>query len=233
MIYRTEPGKFIKEARKKIGIKQQELADNLSISLQAVSNWEAGRYLPAPQKLDLIFKILKMDQKEQKAFSDAYQRDKINKIGAISWNDMTEITSGRGSSLSNNVPLYTERNTADPASNKWDGRVIDIPFEFRHQLGGVFIMKDDSMSPMFNKNDYILFSKRQEPATVQRYVVACVRNFVYCRIYEKLRGLHLLKAANPKTETIVARAEELKWCYRVVGRFSYIGKDFVKPTKRD
>lgn len=39
-------GKFIENLRKEKGLTQQDLADILSVSNQAVSKWEGGRNLP-------------------------------------------------------------------------------------------------------------------------------------------------------------------------------------------
>lgn len=51
-------GERIKQYRKQIGFTQQQIAEALDISFQAVSSWECGDYLPSIDKLDLLAKIM-------------------------------------------------------------------------------------------------------------------------------------------------------------------------------
>lgn len=54
----TRTGKMICEARKEKGMTQMELADQLNISFQAVSNWERGMSMPDISKLPEISELL-------------------------------------------------------------------------------------------------------------------------------------------------------------------------------
>lgn len=42
----NEIGSYIKKLRKQKGLTQQQLADTLNVSFQAVSKWETGETLP-------------------------------------------------------------------------------------------------------------------------------------------------------------------------------------------
>ena len=58
MFNMTKIGKKISELRKAKNMTQNELADRLSISYQAVSNWERGQTMPDISKLSEISQIL-------------------------------------------------------------------------------------------------------------------------------------------------------------------------------
>jgi len=51
-------GSRIYERRKELGLTQQDLAEAVSVSFQAVSSWERDEYLPDTEKLPLIAKAL-------------------------------------------------------------------------------------------------------------------------------------------------------------------------------
>ena len=53
----TSVGENIKNTRKKIGITQEELAEKLSVTRQAVSNWENGKTEPDIETLTKIAQI--------------------------------------------------------------------------------------------------------------------------------------------------------------------------------
>ena len=46
MLDSTKMGSFIAAKRKKLGLTQQQLADQLNVSFQAVSKWENGTAYP-------------------------------------------------------------------------------------------------------------------------------------------------------------------------------------------
>ena len=46
MLNSTKVGNFIMEKRKELGMTQQQLADKLNVSFQAVSKWENGTTYP-------------------------------------------------------------------------------------------------------------------------------------------------------------------------------------------
>ena len=51
-------GKRIKQAREDLHMTQEQLAEELDISRQAVSKWEAGLSRPTREKLDRLSRIL-------------------------------------------------------------------------------------------------------------------------------------------------------------------------------
>ena len=57
-------GKFILKIRKKLNLTQQEFANRLAVTAQAVSKWENGRGLPDIEMLKLISEEFKVDISE-------------------------------------------------------------------------------------------------------------------------------------------------------------------------
>ena len=55
-------GKRISEYRKKKNLKQDELAEKLGVSPQAVSKWETGKGLPDASIMKELCNILKMSE---------------------------------------------------------------------------------------------------------------------------------------------------------------------------
>lgn len=53
-------GKRIKEARRKLAMSREYLADMLGVCAQAVYNWESGRNIPALESLALLCQLLHM-----------------------------------------------------------------------------------------------------------------------------------------------------------------------------
>ena len=57
MLNSTKIGCFIMEKRKSIGLTQQQLADQLNVSFQAVSKWEQGLSSPSTTNLLALAKL--------------------------------------------------------------------------------------------------------------------------------------------------------------------------------
>lgn len=53
-------GEKLKEARKKLGLSQEQLAEKLSVSRQAISKWESNRGIPDVENLKNISKLLEV-----------------------------------------------------------------------------------------------------------------------------------------------------------------------------
>ena len=51
-------GERLREARKKAGMTQEQLAEVLSVSRQAVTKWESDKGIPDVENLKLIAKVL-------------------------------------------------------------------------------------------------------------------------------------------------------------------------------
>ncbi|MCI8690273.1 MAG: helix-turn-helix domain-containing protein [Oscillibacter sp.] len=51
-------GETIKAAREALGMTQEELAEKLEVSRQAVSKWEVGASVPSPENLELLENVL-------------------------------------------------------------------------------------------------------------------------------------------------------------------------------
>ena len=59
----TEFGNRMKEARLKLGINQDELAEKMGLTQAAISQFEKGQRLPTPKTIDKLVVILKVDRK--------------------------------------------------------------------------------------------------------------------------------------------------------------------------
>jgi len=57
-------GKFICEQRKKLNLTQNELAEKLSVTSQAISKWERGRGIPDIEMLNELSKIFNVEIKD-------------------------------------------------------------------------------------------------------------------------------------------------------------------------
>ena len=56
----TSVGENIKKTRNKIGITQEELAEKINVTRQAVSNWENGKTEPDIETLTKIAQIFEL-----------------------------------------------------------------------------------------------------------------------------------------------------------------------------
>lgn len=87
MLNSIKVGSFIMERRKKLGMTQQQLADRLNISFQAVSKWETGAAFPNIEILhDLAIALsVTADEilagKEKEADGLSYSKAGIEKSG--------------------------------------------------------------------------------------------------------------------------------------------------------
>ena len=60
----TSVGENIKKTRNKLGITQEELAEKINVTRQAVSNWENGKTEPTGQpKSDVLYYTLENEDK--------------------------------------------------------------------------------------------------------------------------------------------------------------------------
>lgn len=57
-------GKHIKKARKAKGLSQEQLAEQLNVTRQAVSNWECGKTQPDIQTLQKLSEVLEVPVEE-------------------------------------------------------------------------------------------------------------------------------------------------------------------------
>lgn len=49
---------IIRQAREELGLTQEDLAERLEVSRQAVSKWELGASVPSPENLALLEEVL-------------------------------------------------------------------------------------------------------------------------------------------------------------------------------
>ena len=50
----------IREARRKMGLKQKELAEQMGVTQPAVSHWENGETMPTPRQIPRLAEVLKI-----------------------------------------------------------------------------------------------------------------------------------------------------------------------------
>lgn len=56
----------IREARKKKGMTQQQLADSVYVTRQTISKWELGKSIPDEASLSLLYQCLEINHEEKK-----------------------------------------------------------------------------------------------------------------------------------------------------------------------
>ena len=77
-------GEKIREARRKCGLSQEQLADKMSVSRSAVAKWEQGRGMPSKASLQELCKLFNLteeellNEKEQYIYTFDYKKDSFN-----------------------------------------------------------------------------------------------------------------------------------------------------------
>ena len=80
MIDNDKIGQYIKELRKSKKLTQEELADKLYISRQAVSNWETGKDAPSVDNVKDISKIFDVSIADIYAGEEIKDKQTLNEI---------------------------------------------------------------------------------------------------------------------------------------------------------
>lgn len=93
-------GNKIAEARKEINLTQAELAQQVSISPQAVGKWERGESMPDIKTLNLLAEILRVDLNY---FSEKKQPVKV--VDSANENELINSKGNLGTKLKNNLGL--------------------------------------------------------------------------------------------------------------------------------
>ena len=76
-------GKFIKKLRKNNNLTQQELAEKLSVTYQAVSKWENGKSIPDISTLKLISELFNVNIEELLDGNKSKKKSFFNKKNII------------------------------------------------------------------------------------------------------------------------------------------------------
>src|SRR5215203_2929337 len=106
-------GNKIAEARKKINLSQAELAQQVSISPQAVGKWERGESMPDISTLNRLAEILKVDLNY---FSDSFQ---VNEA---------ETTLETLNRQKDEIPVLKSRKNGDGNWDMSQGNWVDADF---------------------------------------------------------------------------------------------------------
>ena len=88
----------IKEARSAQNMTQMQLADEMEVSYQAVSNWERGNSMPDISKLEKICEVLHISleellgtEKQTEAVKKAMQKEDVSEENAMSLDELQGI----------------------------------------------------------------------------------------------------------------------------------------------
>lgn len=106
-------GKFISECRKNKNMTQQELADKLSVSKNAVSKWERGLNLPDASLMPELCKILSI------SLNDLFSGEKIpdNKYKEIADNNLLSALENSTFTLKDKIDFFKKKWKKDHLSN--------------------------------------------------------------------------------------------------------------------
>lgn len=106
-------GKFIAECRKNKNMTQQELADKLSVSKNAVSKWERGLNLPDASLMPELCKILNI------SLNDLFSGEKIpdNKYKEIADNNLLSALENSTFTLKDKIDFFKKKWKKDHLSN--------------------------------------------------------------------------------------------------------------------
>lgn len=106
-------GKFISECRKNKNMTQQELADKLSVSKNAVSKWERGLNLPDASLMPELCKILSI------SLNDLFSGEKIpdNKYKEIADNNLLSALENSTFTLKDKIEFFKKKWKKDHLSN--------------------------------------------------------------------------------------------------------------------
>lgn len=98
-------GKFISENRKKQNLTQEQLAEKLSISKNAVSKWERGLNLPDVSIMQDLCKILDI------TLNELFIGEKINdeKYKEIADNNLLEVLESSSFTLKEKIAFYKKK----------------------------------------------------------------------------------------------------------------------------
>lgn len=220
-------GVYLKKLRKnKKGFRQKELCEKFGFSsVQAISNWESGRFLPEPNKLSVIKRVLNLDGGEYATLLAYYQQAKRGRdFGNLAFKNLPEKVKGELDRYGTNlVPLYLPTDLKDPAdlksSEEWRGKKIDILPDLQGKRVFAFQVRDASMSPRYSPGD-ILFCDIERRLEEGKVVVACTQGRVVVRLLEKRGVLTVFKALKAAEKSIIVKGNQVAWCFAVIRRVS-------------
>jgi transcriptional regulator with XRE-family HTH domain len=146
-------GKIIRDARLKLRLSQQQLAERVGVTKGAISQWETGIGFPSRTNARALAKELGIDQREL----EARLSSGLNLLDAL--------PSGREIPITVRNRTKSKRNTPNPARSEAMLPVdVDIPMD-----SIAAAVADDSMSPDYQRGDCVIFSPSVAPRLTQPY----------------------------------------------------------------
>lgn len=145
----------IKNARKSAGKTQLEVAELLGVSVQAVSQWENGRTLPASGKLVQLAKFIGLHLQDkvdlQSVFFDTRDATRMALAPLVKWNDHTDWPQY-------DINVFADENT----KGLFPEEVFDVHWKPK---GHIYALKVTShlMSPEFLANDIVIIDTGRSP----------------------------------------------------------------------
>lgn len=225
----------IKEARKKAGLTQSQLAGLLDVSPQLVSFWEKGKNSPSEQAIYGLMNVLKVDanylyQDEMKKADEISQMEKgiIYKIRKLSIREQKVVTSLIDALLDlqdeEEAPVFSyiqkqyfySRPSAGGGNMIFDEQGTIKIRETKEAKKADFVLQVDgkSMEPKFSDGDLVLV-KAQDDVEIGDIGIFVVNGEAFIK-QKKQDRLHSL---NPAFDDIYPNESDTVRCYgKVIGK---------------
>lgn len=191
----------IKEFRVALGLKQQELADNLNIPHSAISKYERGEIKPSSDLLAKIGEIYNIDLNWL-----------LSGKGSMYVEEPAQSTSLVDQNECANIPLFEV--SAGGGINMDEFNTYPIPLEeikkFRIDLKNIAVARvyGYSMEPLISENDYILVELNPQRIHSNEVYILSYDDEFYCkRIVKNVTEL-ILKSDNGEFPPVVISGQE-------------------------
>ncbi len=215
-------GQRLKFERKLARMGQKVLKDELRCSLQTISNWEAGRYVPSEARVDKIADVLKLSQvkrgKLQLLRVAALWKQRLRRIEPTLLKQVRQKELVERELLNElSIPLLTAKNAHDPAAvllsrKPWRGQMVYKTPDIRGLCFG-FLVSDGAMAPRYEPGDLLICSLRKPAA--DGLGVLRLRSRTLCRRFRQRGRDILLQALHEKVRPINVPRQQIRWAYRV------------------
>ena len=145
----------IKNARKTAGKTQQDVADFLGVSVQAVSQWENGRTLPSSGKLVQLAKFIGLHLQDkidlQSVLFDTRDATRMALAPLVNWNDDKDWPQY-------DINIFADENT----KGLFPDEVFGVHWKPK---GDIYALKvgNHLMKPEFEANDVIIIDTGRSP----------------------------------------------------------------------
>lgn len=221
-------GDYLRELRKKrkLVLKQIDKHPRLGVSGMAFNQWETGRFLPEPDKLPRIKRLLRLKEDEHLILSDWYWKERRSRDYNRHFSD--ELSPAIERELERlkiyKVPLYGPKDRVDPMAviqkeQRWRGRYADCLPALQASRVFAFAVTDTTMAPRYQPGDMV-FCDLDLTLAEGKHVVACVKGQVFCRLYETQGKEARFKTWDPKVKVVSVPKQNVHWCYRASRRES-------------